>query len=303
MKVAVLGASGQVGKTLLAMRWPADVEIIPLGRAEIDLASGRRIVGACEAYAPDVIVNAAAYTAVDRAESEPAKAFAVNAEGPGYVAMAAERVCAALIHLSTDYVFDGRAREPYREDAPVHPLNVYGASKLLGEERVRTETDRHIILRTSWLFSSEGQNFVKTMLRLGRERPVLRVVDDQVGCPTAASEIARAIRLLVAGIGQGTSLWGTFHLCCPGPATWYEFANAIFEASVAAGARRPVVRPVGTADYPTPAVRPAYSVLDCRLIEKCAAVRLRPWQELLPRIVFECHQTLLGASGTSSGRA
>jgi dTDP-4-dehydrorhamnose reductase len=158
-------------------------------------------------------------------------------------------------------------------------------------------------LRTSWVFSSEGQNFVKTMVRLGRERSVLRVIDDQVGCPTAASEIARAIRLLVAGIGRGTSLWGTFHLCCPGPATWYEFANAIFDASVAAGAKRPVVRPIATAEYPTAAVRPAYSVLDCRLIEKCAAIRLRPWQELLPRIVFECHQTLLGASGTPSGSA
>ena len=303
MRVAVLGASGQVGRALLATHWPPGVEIIPLARRDVDLGSGARIVSECEAYAPDVIVNVAAYTAVDRAESEPAKAFAINAEAPGYLAMAAERLHAALIHLSTDYVFDGRSREPYRENSRVHPLNVYGASKLLGEERVRTETDRHIILRTSWLFSSEGQNFVKTMVRLGRERPVLRVVDDQVGCPTAASEIARAIRLLVAGIGQGTSLWGTFHLCCPGPATWYEFANAIFEASVAAGARRPVVRPIATAEYPTPAVRPAYSVLDCRLIEKYAAIRLRPWQELLPRIVFECHQTLLGASGTPSGSA
>jgi dTDP-4-dehydrorhamnose reductase len=303
MKVAVLGAGGQVGKALLATRWRADVEIVPLARSEIDLASGRRIVDACEAHAPDVIVNAAAYTAVDRAESEPAKAFAVNAEAPGYLAMAAERLHAALIHLSTDYVFDGRAREPYREDAQVHPLNVYGASKLLGEERVRTETDRHIILRTSWVFSPDGQNFVKTMVRLGRERRVLRVVDDQIGCPTAASEIARAIQLLIDRIGQGTSLWGTFHLCCPGPATWYEFAHAIFEASVAAGAKRPLLQPISTAEYPTPAVRPAYSVLDCRLIEKYAAIRLRPWQELLPRIVFECHQTLLGASGIPGGSA
>jgi dTDP-4-dehydrorhamnose reductase len=279
MKVAVLGASGQVGRALLATRWPAGVEIIPLGRRDVDLASGTRIVSDCVAFAPDVIVNAAAYTAVDRAESEPA------------------------IHLSTDYVFDGRSHEPYREDAPAHPLNVYGACKLLGEERVRTETDRHIILRTSWVFSSEGQNFVKTMVRLGRERPVLRVVDDQVGCPTAASEIAGAIRLLVARIAQGTSLWGTFHLCCPGVASWYEFAKAIFDASGAVGARQPVVQPIATADFPTPAIRPAYSVLDCRLIEKCAGIRLRPWRDVLPRIAFECHQALLGASGIPSGRA
>jgi dTDP-4-dehydrorhamnose reductase len=303
MKVAVLGASGQVGRALLATRWPAGVEIIPLGRRDVDLASGTRIVSDCVAFAPDVIVNAAAYTAVDRAESEPAKASAVNAEGPGYVAMAAERLNAALIHLSTDYVFDGRSHEPYREDAPANPLNVYGASKLLGEERVRTETDRHIILRTSWVFSSEGQNFVKTMVRLGRERPVLRVVDDQVGCPTAASEIAGAIRLLVARIAQGTSLWGTFHLCCPGVASWYEFAKAILDASGAVGARQPVVQPIATADFPTPAIRPAYSVLDCRLIEKCAGIRLRPWRDVLPRIAFECHQALLGASGIPSGRA
>lgn len=296
MKVMVLGSDGQVGRELLRMRWPSTTRVVGVGHRELDIGSRMSVLQTCREVSPDVIVNAAAYTAVDRAEDERELAFRTNGEGPGYLAEAAALTNATIVHLSTDYVFDGRARHPYREDAAVNPLNVYGASKAFGEERVRAATDKHIILRTSWVFSATGQNFVKTILRLAQERPELRIVDDQFGCPTAASEISRCICLLVPEIAAERATCGTFHMACPGETSWFEFARAIVALADPGGGKRPAVRGIGTGEYPTKAARPSYSVLDCTLLEATYGIRLRPWRQALPEVVEECRRSAGGAA-------
>lgn len=208
-------------------------------------------------------------------------------EAPGYLAEAAERIGAPTIHLSTDYVFDGSKVGGYVEEDAVNPLGVYGRSKEEGERAVRTATERHIILRTAWVYSPFGNNFVKTMLRLGRERSELRVVADQRGCPTAASEIARAVvditgQLLEPG---KEAQWGTYHLAGAGEATWHQFAEAIFDLAAPALGQRPIVRPISTAEYPTPTRRPANSVLVCDKINRTYGVVLRPWKQALSSVV------------------
>ena len=270
MRILLLGANGQVGH---ALRGPlaAHGEVVASTRSgrlpdgspclAADLAEPGRLPALVAAVAPDLVVNAAAYTAVDRAEDEPALAHRINAEAPGALA----RACAArdlrLVHLSTDYVFDGSLRRPLRESDPVAPLGVYGQSKWLGEEAVRASGARHRIFRLSWVYAGRGGNFLLTMLRLARERGHLRVVADQVGAPTAAHCIAAAI---ARSLDKAPAASGTWHLAADGECSWHGFAAAIFEGAVARGllAAMPELEPISTDQYPTRAKRPAYSRLD-----------------------------------------
>jgi len=257
-RILVLGANGQVGFHLRQ----ALSEAFFWDRSQLDLADPARVEAAVLAFAPDCIVNAAAYTAVDRAESEAALAWRVNAEAPAALARAAQALDATLVHISTDYVFDGSLARAYRKTDPVAPINVYGRTKLAGELAVASLCDRHWILRTSWVFSEHGSNFVRTMLRLGSERDALRVVDDQHGCPTYAGDLAALIAGLLR-VRSGELNYGVYHVAGGAPTTWRRFAEAIFAAAVARGliAKAPAVEPIATCDYPTPAVRPLNSVL------------------------------------------
>jgi dTDP-4-dehydrorhamnose reductase len=291
--VLVIGCRGQVGHELMAAQLPAGISRIGLGHGDLDVTDRhavRRLIDRCR---PALIVNAAGYTAVDRAESEAQAAFAVNADGPAHLAEAAAAVGSALLHLSTDYVFDGAKAGAYTEDDPLGPLGVYGASKAAGEEALRARLERYVILRTSWIFGTHGTNFVKTMLRLGRERDQLGVVADQRGCPTGAADIADAIfqialQLLIERRGD---VWGTYHFAGRGSTTWYEFAEAIFERAKPFWGRRPAVVPITTAEYPTPARRPAVSVLDCTRFERTFGIPRRRWTEQLDMVLH----SLLGA--------
>lgn len=281
MRVVVTGREGQIARALAERAAQAGATLIALGRPELDLERPETIAAALAAARPDVVVNAAAYTAVDLAESEEARAFAVNAVGAGAVAAAARALGVPVIHLSTDYVFDGNAARPYREDDPTGPVSAYGRSKLGGEQAVATATPDHAILRTAWVYSPFGKNFVKTMLRLGRERAEVSVVDDQLGCPTSALDIADAVfavaRNLVAAPDQPT-LRGLFHMAGQGEASWADFAEVIF-SEAAAGGRRPVaVRRIATADYPTPARRPANSRLDGARLASVHGTTLPHWR-------------------------
>jgi dTDP-4-dehydrorhamnose reductase len=285
--VLVVGCRGQVGREVMATRPPAGVSPIGLGHGDIDITDRDAVRRAVDRHRPTLMINAAAYTAVDRAESEPGAAFAVNADGPANLAEAAAAAGISLIHLSTDYVFDGAKAEAYTEDDPVRPLGAYGASKAAGERAIRERLDRHVILRTSWVFGMHGTNFVKTMLRLGRERDQIHVVADQWGCPTGAADIAEAIlgiahRILIQGWGDA---WGTYHFAGRGATNWCDFAEAIFERAQPFWGRRPEVAPIATADYPTPARRPAASVLDCTRFDRTFALPRRPWTERLDRVV------------------
>ena len=299
MKILLLGAAGQVG-TELRRSLAAVGDLVPATR-DGKLPDG----AACEAAdfdapgslrplilrtMPDVVVNAAAYTAVDRAESEPEAAFRVNAEAPAVLADACKACDALFVHYSTDYVFDGTGTRPYREDDPTAPVGVYGASKLAGEEAVRSSGARHLILRTAWVYAAHGSNFLLTMLRLARERDRLKVVADQQGSPTSAGLIAdTTARILERGVAQS----GIRHLTASGQTSWHGFAEAIFAAAIARGVleRAPVVDPIGTSDYPTPARRPAYSVLDNRRLQTEYAIELPDWRDGLGRVIAELAPT------------
>ncbi|HYE95250.1 MAG TPA: dTDP-4-dehydrorhamnose reductase [Rubricoccaceae bacterium] len=286
MRVLVTGAGGQIGHELVERAPAFGVEATGLGHAALDVADAgavRRAIGGVE---PDVVINAAAYTAVDRAETEPEVAFAINRDGVAALASACAAHGIPLIHFSTDYVFDGTKRTPYTEDDPPNPLGVYGRSKWEGEEAVRAVLDRHVILRTAWVFAGHGHNFVRTMLRLAREREVLRVVADQEGCPTPARGAAEAALTIARQLAEPPARWGTYHVAGTPPTTWHRFAEAI-----AAEARRhgPLVathvEPITTADYPTPAPRPAYAVLDTRRTARAFGLTPPAWREALPEVV------------------
>ena len=282
MQIVVTGLTGQVVSALIE-RAPPDVELIALGRPRLDLSVREAVLAALRATHCDAIVNAAAYTAVDKAESEPDVALRVNADGAGYVAEIAAELNKPLLHLSTDYVFDGRLDRPYREDNSTGPTSAYGRSKLVGEQRIAQIHDNHAILRTAWVYSPSGANFVRTMLRLGQSREEVGVVADQLGNPTSALDIADAIltiaRRMVAD--SSPSLRGLFHMTGAGEASWAEFAETIFAEAEKFG-RAPVrVKRIGTADYPTPAPRPANSRLDCGKLQRTFGVELPPWRESL----------------------
>ena len=282
MKILLLGRNGQVGWELERSLAPLG-EVTSLGRADLDLRDAARIREAVRAAGPDAIVNAAAYTAVDKAESERDAAFAVNAAAPGVLAEEARREGAFLVHYSTDYVFDGAKATPYVEDDATNPLNVYGASKLAGERAIAATGCRHLILRTSWVYGPRGSNFMLTMLRLARERAELRVVDDQVGAPTSSSAIARATASALARAIRSPELAGLYHLAAAGETSWCGFARAIFQQ---AGVATPVV-PIRTEEYPTPARRPRNSRLDCSRLRNALGVTLAPWQAGLAEAMAE----------------
>jgi len=276
LRILLTGRNGQVGWELQGALAPLG-ELTALGRAELDLGDAGRIRDAVRTTKPDVVVNAAAYTAVDKAEAERDLAFAVNAVAPGILADEAKRAGALLVHFSTDYVFDGTKGSPYTETDPTCPINVYGASKLEGERSIAASGCRHLILRTSWVYGPRGNNFMLTMLRLARERPELRVVDDQVGAPTSSLAIARATaQLLRPGAG------GLYHLSAAGETTWCGFARAIFAR---AGIATPVLA-IRTEDYPTPARRPRNSRLDCSRLRKDFDVALAPWEDQLSEVTL-----------------
>lgn len=280
MRIAVTGRDGQVVRSLVERAAGSGLEILTLGRPELDLggeASG--IVSTIEAAKPDVIVSAAAYTQVDRAESEQDVAFAVNADGPKAVAQAAARLAVPLVHLSTDYVFDGTAAEPYGEEDLTNPNGVYGASKLAGERAVLAAHANSTVLRTAWVYSPFGSNFITTMLRLAGERDEVSVVADQQGNPTSALDIADGILRVASNLQRdaGTQLRGIFHMTGQGAATWADFAEAVFAASAELGGPSARVRRIGTADYPTSARRPENSRLNSTKIERMHGVRLPEW--------------------------
>lgn len=289
MKALLLGGNGQVGRALRS-RLPALGEVMVATRdgrlddgtpcATVDFDHPETLAGLVARIAPDVVVNAAAYTAVDRAESDREAAHRANADAPAALADACAEHAALLVHYSTDYVFDGSGTVPYPEDAATAPLGVYGASKLAGEQAIRHSGARHAILRTAWVYAPEGRNFLLTMLRLAGERDELRVVADQRGTPTPAWLIADAT---VAMLRQGIVESGTWHLTAAGETTWHGFAEAIFAGAVRRGllAHAPTVVPIGTADYPTPAHRPAYSVLDTSRLQHEFDIQLPDWREAL----------------------
>ncbi len=283
MKILVTGAKGQLGTEILRQAETMGFSHLGVDLPEWDITSPDRVNELIASYGPIVVVNAAAYTQVDRAETEPDAAWAVNADAPKYLAEACAMQDVPLIHISTDFVFDGTKSQPYTEEDPIGPLSVYGSSKAAGEAHVRERLDRHLIVRTSWLYGVYGNNFVKTMLRLATERETLRVVDDQMGCPTCAADLASALLVLCKAVYGAPSVpWGTYHYCGEGITSWYGFAKTVIEM---AGDRIPKkmksIEPIPTEQYPTPARRPAYSALNCDKIRRAFGIHTRPWRESL----------------------
>ena len=288
--VFVTGAGGQVAWELERRAAAAKLSIKALGIEQLDIADAKAVHAAVTAAAPKVIINAAAYTAVDKAESEKGLAFAVNRDGPAHLAAACSTRVIPLVHISTDYVFDGQSGRPYFEDDATRPLGVYGESKLAGEAAVRAFLDRHVIIRTAWVYGVHGHNFVKTMLRLGAERDFLRVVADQRGAPTFAGDLAETLLTLSCRLLNEVppgEAYGTFHYTGGGSVTWHGFAEKIFDLAAPKLGRRPKVDAITTAEYPTPAKRPANSVLDCSKIARVHGIMQRPWEAALQEMLAE----------------
>lgn len=276
MKILLTGSAGQLGRELVRSLACLG-EVVACDRRALDLGDADALRPVLRATKPSVVVNAAGYTAVDRAESEPAAAEAVNGLAPGILAEEAKRCGALLVHYSTDYVFDGAKGAPYTEDDAPAPLSAYGRSKLAGERAIAAVAGRHLILRTGWVFGLHGANFMKTILRLARERDELRVVADQRGAPTWTRHLADATALLLA---RRDAAEGLFHVAAAGEATWHGYAEAIVATAAAAGLieRAPHVLPIATADYPLPARRPADSRLDCRRLARDCGIALPDWR-------------------------
>jgi dTDP-4-dehydrorhamnose reductase len=284
--ILVTGGSGQLGGAILRLAGH-DAEIVAPGRDQLDLTDARALNAMITTRPWAAVVNCAAYTAVDKAESDVVQAWRVNALAPAALAAASAQAGIPILQVSTDYVFSGAKSEPYVEEDAVAPLGVYGASKLGGELAVRTANPRHLILRTAWVVSATGQNFVKTMLRLGAERPQLRVVADQHGCPTSADDIARAILTILARfVGEGEQgPYGTYHFVNAGDATWHDLAARVFARAAAHGRTAPSIQPIATSDYPTPAARPANSRLATHKIMRDFGITPRDWHEAIDEIV------------------
>ena len=285
MKVLITGKNGQLGRDICRLV-PVGAELFAYGHAELDIASEPDLKRIVSAVKPDIIINAAAYTAVDKAESDQDNAFAINASGAGYLAAAAQENAALLIHVSTDFVFDGTKSTPYQPDDLVAPLSVYGKSKEQGEALIRKHhADNSIVIRTSWVYSTTGNNFVKTMIRLMGERSELRVVADQIGSPTWSRNLARAIWHLVDADVQA----GTLHWADAGVASWYDFAVAIYEEASSIGLldKPVIIHPITTSQYPTPARRPHYSVLDTTSLRALPGIQSEHWRAALKQMLLE----------------
>jgi len=268
MNIIVLGCNGQLGHCIqdLSMDFEQDhgFTFKFLNSKNGDVTDSRKLAQTLADFSTDVVINASAYTAVDKAESDAEVAYAVNAEGPKNIAKICSDLDIVFIHVSTDYVFDGNATMPYQPNATTAPQSVYGASKLAGEQAIQTLMNKFIIIRTAWVFSEYGNNFVKTMLRLGRERDEVEIVADQKGCPTYTGDLAAAILSIALEVQRGNSKWGVYHYCGNNETTWYEFANKIFKIGLTTECllKQPVVKAISTEAFPTPAVRPKYSVMD-----------------------------------------
>jgi dTDP-4-dehydrorhamnose reductase len=285
MKVLVTGSGGQLGQTLLANP-PAELQLTGVDQPDADLTDSDQVNELVHHLNPDVIINTAAYTAVDLAESEEALATSINVDGVFNLAAVAQESGARLIHLSTDFVFNGEENTPYAPDAAAHPISVYGRTKYAGEQRVREVIPGNsVIIRTAWLYSSVGKNFVNSMLRLMKERDEISVVDDQVGSPTWAGSLAGAIFAFVAR----PDVYGTYHWTDSGQASWYEFACAIQEEAFELGQieKKISIRSIPAAEYPAPAPRPAYSVLDCTESERILGLKTAPWRDNLRAMLLE----------------
>jgi dTDP-4-dehydrorhamnose reductase len=291
--VLIIGKTGQLSQSLDEALTASGYPVTRIGRPQIDLCDSASVTDAILDARPGIVVNAAAYTAVDRAEDEPEMAYAVNAAGAEAIAKAAAKAGSPVIHVSTDYVFDGEKNAPYVETDKTAPMGVYGQSKLAGEQLVAAATPKHVILRTAWVFSPFGSNFAKTMLRLNEEKPEINVVDDQRGSPTFAPDLAGLIRKLVDRLSSPSpdpKYFGTFHAVNSGETTWFGFAEAIIEGAARRGARRAAVHPIATKDYPTRARRPASSVLSTDKLADVYGIRLRPWSDALA----DCLDRLVG---------
>lgn len=289
--ILVTGGAGQVGIELSRAMWPADVKLHTPMRSQLDLGDCASIKAAFAATPFSAVINSAAYTAVDRAESEAGEAFAANALGPALLADATRLANIPLIQVSTDYVFDGSAAGYYYERDPVAPLGVYGASKLAGELAVRAGNPHSVVMRTAWVVSAHRANFLKTMLRHGVNCPLLRVVDDQIGCPTSAKDIAEALKVITLRmLDDADAPVGVYHFVNAGEASWRSLADEIFAQSAAAGGPRPEVEPITTANYPTPAKRPANSRLSTAKITADFGIEPRDWRAAIKEIVGELLQ-------------
>jgi dTDP-4-dehydrorhamnose reductase len=277
--ILVFGGGGQLGRELVSLAAERGAVLQAIPRAETDIADRDAVRARVARSKPTMVVNAGAYTKVDMAELDRDAAYRSNAAGPAALAEACAQAEVPLVHISTDYVFDGSKAGPYVEDDPIAPLGVYGASKAEGEAAVREADARHVILRTSWVYGVHGANFLKTVLRLARERDELRIVADQRGCPTATADLAAAVLHIVPYLDAGKPVWGTYHVAGTGVTSWYEFASEIVEAQSAATGRHPPVIPITTAEYPTKAARPANSELDSSRFFSTFGFRAAPWRE------------------------
>jgi len=285
-RILVTGAAGQVGRALMALAPGHDLELIGADRSALDIRRSDQVVAALTYARAELVINLAAYTAVDKAEDEPLEAIAINRDGAGLLAQACQRRGAALIQVSTDYVFDGHRTGAWQPQDPAAPLGVYGRSKAEGEELVRDALPAHVVLRTSWVFGAHGRNFVRTMLgRIGQQAE-LRIVDDQRGCPTSAADLARALVTIArAVLADPAAVAGTYHYCNAGCTTWYRFAQAIFARARSRGIEPPRLVPIPSAEYPTRARRPANSELDCTTAVATFAVARPSWRDSLPPVV------------------
>lgn len=295
MKLLIIGANGQLGWELCQRKnqhgFDADSCDLPL----FDITDQKNVLNTVEAAKPEIIINAAAYTAVDQAEKEPETAFSVNRDGVAHLAEICSTLNIPLIHISTDYVFDGSKETPYTEEDAVLPLGIYGESKAKGEDVIRRTLPRHIIIRTSWLYGIHGKNFVKTMLRLGKMDDPIRVVDDQYGCPTSAADLADVILTISRTILKKESTpWGTYHYSNAGKTSWFQFAQKIFD--IASGYdvfSYKSLNPIKTTEYPTPARRPQNSVLQCNLIAETFNIKPIPWEESLSKMINRLYAKLI----------
>ena len=290
MKVFILGAQGQVGKELVSLAEKSGFDTIAVGRSELDITMIKHVKSSIQLHKPDIVLNAAAYTDVDKAEEEQDIAYAINRDGAENLAAVCKEQNIPLIHISTDYVFDGTKSEAYSENDDVSPLGIYGMSKWQGEEAIRLKQPQHIILRVAWVFGAHGNNFVKTMLRLAKEKDQLNIVVDQFGGPSPAKSISKTLIFLVETYQKEKVLkWGTYHYCGAEKTSWYDFANEIFTQAKEKGLsdKDIKIKAIPSSEYPTPAKRPANSMLDCAKIKSAFGIELPSWKKALNEVLEE----------------
>jgi dTDP-4-dehydrorhamnose reductase len=286
MKILVLGSKGQLGQCLNDQLAITEHDVVYTSRGQIDIAEFEVTKAQILEISPDIVINATAYTAVDKAEEEHQTADRINHLAVANISTICDQLDCWLIHVSTDYVFDGNSEVPYQEDNPTNPQGFYGASKLKGEAAIEASGCKYLIIRTAWVYSEYGNNFLKTMLRLGADRDELSIVGDQIGCPTYAQDIAKSIVSILSCLDLKDSSSGIYHYCGDEPCSWYEFARAIFLEAEVQGLKTPsYVKSITTADYPTPAIRPTYSVLDCTKIQSCFDVTSSSWREGIKTVI------------------